>query len=123
MRLTWRDFGSHPLPLPSPSAHACMPARSPPAGIEATLLYATNEKVDALNFTKLRALPGEEVVYDACDEGSEPHLTQVLACLIGRRWFVGGGGDGGRERGLVEIYYIRICIHTIHCLQPQHQNS
>lgn len=96
-----------------------MPARSPPAGIEATLLYATNEKVDALNFTKLRALPGEEVVYDACDEGSEPHLTQVLACLLGweEEQEICGWGVG-RERGLVEIYYIRICIHTIHCLQP-----
>jgi CHASE2 domain-containing sensor protein len=50
---------------------------APPQGIEPTLLFATNEKVDALNAQKLAQLPGPERVYEAEDEGQEPHLTQV----------------------------------------------
>lgn len=57
----------------------------PPAGIEPTLLFPTNERVDAVNAQRLAQLPGQERVYDADDSGAEPFLSQV------RR----GGGDGG----------------------------
>lgn len=49
----------------------------PPAGIEPTLLFPTNERVDAVNAQRLAQLPGAEWVYDADDAGSEPHLSQV----------------------------------------------
>jgi ATP-dependent DNA helicase PIF1 len=57
-----------------------------PAGIEPTLLFATNDKVDALNAQRLAQLPGPERVYDAEDAGQEPHLTQMRKnCLAEAR--------------------------------------
>jgi len=57
-----------------------------PAGIEPTLLFATNDRVDALNAQRLAQLPGPERVYAAEDAGQEPHLSQMRKnCLAEAR--------------------------------------
>lgn len=61
---------------------------SPPEGIEPTLLFATNERVDAINAQKLAQLPGPERIYDADDAGQEPFIGQVRI----------GQGKGGWKR-------------------------
>jgi len=55
----------------------------PPEGIEPTLLFATNERVDRMNQKKLESLAGkEEHVFEATDTGVEPFLGQLRkSCL------------------------------------------
>ena len=51
---------------------------SPPEGIEPTLLFATNDRVDRMNQQKLQQLAGkEEHVFEATDTGVEPFLGQL----------------------------------------------
>ena len=50
----------------------------PPEGIEPTLLFATNDRVDRMNQQKLQQLAGkEEHVFEATDTGVEPFLGQL----------------------------------------------
>ncbi|TFJ84312.1 hypothetical protein NSK_004303 [Nannochloropsis salina CCMP1776] len=59
----------------------------PPPGIEPTLLFATNNRVDEMNQQKLGLLAGaEEHVFQATDSGVEPFLGQLRKnCLAESR--------------------------------------
>jgi ATP-dependent DNA helicase PIF1 len=77
---------------------------APPEGIEPTLLFGTNERVDAVNKRRLQQLEPPEHVFNATDSGKEPFISQMRKnCIAEDRLVlrtgaqVGGQGSQGAE--------------------------
>lgn len=49
----------------------------PPPGIEPTLLFSTNSRVDEINCRKLGGIQSKEWTFTATDEGKDPFLSQI----------------------------------------------
>lgn len=66
----------------TPRGEELLRACTRPCEEGATLLYCKNEDVDAMNMSKLRELPGPDVVYTAVDTGTAHLLTGLIPATL-----------------------------------------